>query len=54
MNKVIKEFRDVNDFSKVYRVGDEVEFDEVRLKKLVELGLVKVESSKKEKSSAKQ
>ena len=37
---VIKEFRDKNNFAKVYKVGEEVEFDEVRLAKLAELGLV--------------
>ena len=40
MSKVIKEFRDVKDFNKIYKVGDNVEFDESRLKKLIELGLV--------------
>jgi len=49
--KVIKEFRDVNNYAKVYKVGDEVEFDEVRLAKLVELGLVEDESLKDEDPS---
>jgi hypothetical protein len=43
MAKVIKEFRDVNNFAKVYKVGDEVEFDEARLAKLVKLGLIEGE-----------
>lgn len=45
MSKVIKEFRDKSDFAKLYRVGDEVDFDEERLAKLVKLGLVEDESS---------
>ena len=48
MAKIIKEFRDAKNFAKVYRVGDEVEFDEKRFKKLVELGLVEVAKAKKE------
>ena len=50
--KVIKEFRDVNNFTKVYKVDDEVEFDEVRLTRLVELGLVEDESTESDKDKA--
>ena len=49
MAKVIKEFRDVSNFAKVYKVGDEVEFDKVRLAKLVKIGLVEDEGLKDEK-----
>ena len=40
---VIKGFRDIKDFSKIYKIGDEVDFNESRIEKCVSLGLVKVE-----------
>lgn len=41
---VVKEFRDITDFSKLYEVGADVShFDEDRLKKCASLGLVKLE-----------
>jgi len=43
MAKVIREFRDVNNYGKMYKVGEEVEFDAVRTEKLVKLGLVECE-----------
>lgn len=55
--KVIKAFRDADNFAKVYKVGDVVDFDDVRVKKCVELGLVEVdtqaESVKSEKRNNK-
>lgn len=42
---VIKGFRDIKDFSKMYKPGDEVDFDESRIEKCVSLGLVKVEDA---------
>lgn len=39
---VIAEFRDINDFSKVYAVGSDVShFNAKRIEKLIESGLVK-------------
>jgi len=50
MAKVIKEFRDANNYAKVYKVGEEVEFEAARLEKLVKLGYVEDESPKKKSS----
>lgn len=48
--KVLRQFVDKHDFSKVYNVGDEVDtFDEARIKELVEKGLVEVEGKKETK-----
>lgn len=40
---VVKEFRDIDDFSKVYAVGDDVtDFDEKRKANALTLGLISV------------
>lgn len=41
--KIIKEFRDLGDFTHVYRVGEAVEFTESRARQIVELGLAEEE-----------
>lgn len=38
--KILKEFRDKDDFSKVYKVGDTVDLSRDRFKHLQSLGLV--------------
>lgn len=43
--KVIKGFRDINDFSKMYKPGDTVDFDKSRIDKCISLGLVKEEDA---------
>lgn len=38
---VVSEFRDINNFSKIYKVGDDVSgFDDARIKSLLQKGLI--------------
>lgn len=47
--KILNEFRDKDDFSKLYEKGSTVEFETDRAKTLIELGLVEdVENSKED------
>lgn len=47
---VVKEFRDLYDFTRKYEVGTKYEFSGERLQKLLALGLVKVEGQKAQES----
>ena len=46
--KVLQTFRDINDYSKIYSIGDVAEFADERGKKIIALGLAeKAEQPKK-------
>ena len=46
MYKVIKEFRDINNLKKVYKVGDEfISDDKKRINNLIERGLIEGEEN---------
>ena len=53
MAKVLREFRDAKNFAKVYKVGDDVDFDAERWAKLVKLGLVEGVKAEKAKTPEK-
>jgi len=38
--KVLNEFRDIDNFDYIHKVGDEIEVKDDRLKRLIDLGLV--------------